>query len=241
MQASVCCAICVRAKLLKTLAIRAQLHNWRSGRSSPPPPRSLLSANDSLLIGWASTAFHVCFIVRFNDHRQQHTPNSVLLLFIFSLFFLKRLWETIRLKLFHPLSSCGRTSARSLNCSANYHLRVQALLRGLGTPSLPLFCPHPLTAPEPWSQQHECARLQCMYAFDHIFCAVRFLRVCVCERSPEDCPGAGDQLSTAALALSCLGGVPHWFLWNETIWETGRHLIWSLIGLFRGRRGRASH
>lgn len=117
--------------------------------------------------------------------------------------------------------------------SANYHQRVLALLRGLGTPThLPS---QPVHLGPGASGVCVCVGVWAsrMYVF---------VRLCVCDglwmiprRSPW-CRGLVKHFLGQLCYLSCHGGSPPPpFLWNETIWETSRHLIWRLIRLFRGQ------
>lgn len=153
------------------------------------------------------------------------------------------MWETIcGTETFKALSSRGPASARSLNRSANYHLRVLALLRRLGKP------PHPAThtacAFRTWGEWRACWRVcrphvrVCLhYGCSWAMHVHQYVCTCLwmipCESSR--CWGLVKHFWRQLRYSSCLGGFPPWFLWNETIWETSRHLIWRLIRLFGGR------
>lgn len=148
------------------------------------------------------------------------------------------MWETTcRTETVGPLSSCSRASARSLNCSANYQLRALALLQGLGTPHS---APDPAWQFKTWSEWRArvltcvpvaCVCLLTLYLymrFVHqylrcVFSVCMWLWVVPCGSSR--CWGLVKHFLRQLHYLTCLLRIPPWFLWNETIWETSRHLI----------------
>lgn len=90
---------------------------------------------------------------------------------------------------FKAFSSPGRASARSLNCSTNYHLRVLALLPGLGSP------PHPHPTHPPTQPLHlrpgasgfvlacvlvACTVWVCWFSICSYVCFLISVQSCVC-------------------------------------------------------------